>query len=427
MSARALAVVGLFVLGALTAGLVLREAAVRERITIAAGPQSGEAYEVASAIAEVVERYNPELTVEVVETAGSSQNMRLLDEERVQLATVQADTRMGSSARMVARLYPDVFQLVVREDSGIRQVADLVGKSIALPPQGGGQYSSFWFLAEHYDLGADDFQAVPMSAASANWALIDGAVDAIFRVRAAGNPSILQVIESVPTRLVPIKQAAAMQLKRPALEPGAIATGSYRGYPPVPEADLPTVAVQRILIAGRSLDEDIAAKLTSVLFERRRELINLTPLAGFIEPPAPGGGTFIPVHAGAQRFYDRDRPSFFQQNAESLALLLTLAAVMGSGLLRLGSRRRKKRIDLYDKEILQLAVRADETEDPAEIRRYQERLFELAAYVVDDAEVGRISPEGFNFFWFTWSMVSRHLDVRAAALSRSTAEVNRAP
>jgi hypothetical protein len=195
----------------------------------------------------------------------------------------------------------------------------------------------------------------------------------------------------------------------------------------VPEADLPTVAVQRILIAGRSLDEDIAAKLTSVLFERRRELINLTPLAGFIEPPAPGGGTFIPVHLGAQRFYDRDRPSFFQQNAESLALLVTLAAVMGSGLLRLGSRRRKKRIDLYDKEILQLAVRADETEDPAEIRRYQERLFELAAYVVDDAEVGRISPEGFNFFWFTWSMVSRHLDVRAAALSRSTAEVNRAP
>ncbi|MEJ2371101.1 MAG: TAXI family TRAP transporter solute-binding subunit [Gemmatimonadales bacterium] len=417
MSMRALSSVALLVLAAFTAGMALRESTVSQRLTIAAGPDEGEAYALATAIAEVAERHYPRLVVEVVETSGSSENMRLLEEGRVELATVQADTRMGPQARMLALLYPDVFQLIVREDSGIRTVADLVGKRIALPPEDGGQYEAFWFLAEHYELDPADLQAVPMSAASAGWALADGSVDATFRVRAAGNPAILELIEEVPTRLVPIVQAAAMQLKRPALQRGTIPTGSYRGHPPLPESDLPTVAVQRLLIAREDLDDGVVDKVTRVLFERRRELMNLTSLAGFIAPPSIGGGTFIPVHSGAQRFYDRDQPSFIQQNAESLALVVTLAALLFSGLLQLGSRRKKRRIDLYNKEVLQLGARLDRSDDLEDVHRYRVRLFELAAGVVDDAEVGLISPDGFNFFWFTWNMVNGMLEQREAVLS----------
>ena len=420
MSMRALAFFAVLVLAAFAAGMVLRESATTRWVTIAAGPDEGEAYALARAIAEVTERHYPRLVVEVVETSGARENMRLLSEGRVELATVQADTRMGPRARMVAHLYPDVFQLIVREDSEITRFPDLVGKRIALPPQDGGQYASFWFLAEHYELDAADFRAVPMSPASASWALIDGAVDATFRVRAAGNPAILELIEAVPSRIVPIAQASAMQLRRPALEPGTIPIGSYRGHPPLPEADLPTVAVQRLLIASADLDNNVVGRLTRVLFERRRELMNLTALAGFIEPPSMGGGTFIPVHLGAQRFYDRDRPSFFQENAEPLALVVTLAALMISGLLQLGSRRKKRRIDLYNKEVLQLGARIDQSDDLEEVRRCRQRLFELAAGVVDDAEVGLISPDGFNFFWFTWSMVNGRLDRRESVLSGTT-------
>lgn len=416
MSVRALAVVALFVLAALGTGLWLRESVADRHVTIAAGPTEGESYALALAIAEVARRHLHGLTVEVVETAGSEVNMRLLQEGRVELATVQADVHMDPSARMIAILYPDVYQLIVREDSGIDRLADLVGKRVALPPHGSGQYRSFWFLAEHYELEPTDLLAVPMSSASADWALADGAVDAVFRVRAPGNPAILRMIGAAPTRLVPIGQAAAMHIKQPALEPGVIPMGSYQGHPPLPETDLSTVAVHRLLIASERLDDDIAAGLTSVLFERRRELINLTTLAGFISRPSTGGGTFIPVHPGAQRFYDRDRPSFFQENAESIALVVTLGALMFSGLLQLGSRRKKRRIDRYNQEVLQIGVRASEAGNLDEIERCRRRLFELAAGVVDDAEVGLISPDGFNFFWFTWSMVSGRLDRSEAGL-----------
>ena len=56
MSIRALSVLALFVIAALTAGIALRESTGSQRGTIAAGPDDGEAYALATAIAEVAER-----------------------------------------------------------------------------------------------------------------------------------------------------------------------------------------------------------------------------------------------------------------------------------------------------------------------------------------------------------------------------------
>ncbi len=416
MSTRVLSLFALFMLVAFGGGLVLLNGARTHRISVAAGPVTGEAYEMASAIADVFEHHHPRVQIEVLETSGSAENLRLLAQGRVELAAVQADSRPGPEARVVAGLYPDLFQLVVREEAEILDVGDLRGRKIAIPPQESGQTRSFWELVGHYGLGPDDIEALSMSAPAADWALIDGAVDAVFRVRAAGNRSILALTEATAVRLVPIRHAAAIQLRQPAVEPGVIPVGAYRGSPAVPETDLPTVAVQRLLVAAAGVDDELVNRLTAVLFDRRRELVNLTPLAGFITPPEPGGGTFIPIHAGARRFYDRDAPSFLQQNAEPIALFVTMAALLASGLLQLGSRRKKRRIDQYNRAILQLGARARELVGASDLQRSRDELFEIAGHAVDDAEAGRISREGFEFFAFTWRVVDGLLRDREAEL-----------
>ena len=58
---RALSAVALFVLAAFAAGMALRESTVSQRLTIAAGPDEGEAYALANAIGEVAERHYPRL------------------------------------------------------------------------------------------------------------------------------------------------------------------------------------------------------------------------------------------------------------------------------------------------------------------------------------------------------------------------------
>jgi TRAP-type uncharacterized transport system substrate-binding protein len=90
----------------------------------------------------VAERNHPDLKIEVFETRGSLQNAALLDRGAVQLATIQADQASGRNARLIAELYPDTFQIVVRPDSGIDSIDDLPGKRIALQPEKSGEYES---------------------------------------------------------------------------------------------------------------------------------------------------------------------------------------------------------------------------------------------------------------------------------------------
>ena len=113
-----------------------------------------------------------------------------------------------------------------------------------------------------------------------------------------------QLIERADITLVPIEQAPALHLRRSAIQPGRIPRGSYRGYPPLPERDLETASVNRLLVASSDVPPDVIYQITEVLFERRRELSELNTLASLIAAPDITGGTTLPLHDGAAQYYD---------------------------------------------------------------------------------------------------------------------------
>src|SRR5262249_33624000 len=85
------------------------------KITIAAGNRSGESYVLAQALKSVAERRHPDLSIRVRETGGTAENLALLEKGEIDVATAQADVPAGRQARMVAYLYSDTFQLLVRK------------------------------------------------------------------------------------------------------------------------------------------------------------------------------------------------------------------------------------------------------------------------------------------------------------------------
>ncbi len=170
----------LLLLAAGAVGYLVYEDQQTERLVVAAGARSSEGFQLVQAIADVVNVNYPKIHMDVIETGGSLDNSRLMSEGYADLATFQSDASSSTRAQLIADLYPDAYQLIVRRSAGIRSVADLRGKSIALPSKGSAQYTSFWFLARHYGLDESTIQGLPMSNRAAEWALISDAVDAVF-------------------------------------------------------------------------------------------------------------------------------------------------------------------------------------------------------------------------------------------------------
>lgn len=135
------------------------------------------------------------------------------------------------------------------------------GRRIALA-QSGGQFQSFLWLADHFGLHRADFQFVGFTDEAADYAFSRGQADAIFRVRALGNPSIQKLVESGRVRFLLIEHAAAMNIKHPAFEPAVIPEAAYLGSPPVPPQDLATVAQQANSLPSL---EDIWRDLLAIL------------------------------------------------------------------------------------------------------------------------------------------------------------------
>ncbi len=74
----------------------------RVRIAIAGGPAGSESFELASAIARVLQEAVPRLRVDVYETGGTTDDIQLIREARVDMATIQSDAEVDDRVQGVA-------------------------------------------------------------------------------------------------------------------------------------------------------------------------------------------------------------------------------------------------------------------------------------------------------------------------------------
>jgi uncharacterized protein len=206
-------------------------------LTIAAGPARGESYQLARSIAEQLVVCDSRVRLQVLETKGSEQNLELLQAGKVQIASVPVASSVSNSVKLVSYLFDDLFHLVVAEKSGIKQIADLKGKRIAIPPPEDRADDFFWILLKHYRLSRQDVNVRSLTGAAADEAFLTDRVDAIFRSRPAGNQFIQKLVHDGRARIVPIDQAAALKIKYPEFGSAMLPKGVYQGNVATPEQD----------------------------------------------------------------------------------------------------------------------------------------------------------------------------------------------
>lgn len=423
-------VLGILTVGAVGAGVYFTLTnAAPERLVIAAGASTGDSYVISQALKVVVERHYPGIKISVLETAGTSENLRLLEEKKVQLATAQADVPAGDSARSIAVLFKDSFQLGVHKGSGIRSFSDLKGKRIALP-QRGGQAKSFLAVAQHYGLKAKDFVFVGKDDHTSDQAFEKESADAVFRVRALSNNAIVHLANSGRVEFLPIDQAAAMQIRTPAFMPSVIPKGAYSGSPTVPSLDLATISVERTLLTHREIGDEPIRAITTVLVEYRHEvalaipetLAEMRPLLAGVQQPNTTSGLGIAIHPGAKAYYDKDVPTFFQQYADYVGLWLTGFLLFGSWLWegkRWLEKRQKNLADKYNHDLIGLIDRAHAAATEKDLEKIRVELLKVLMDAVRDLDSGKVTNEAFRSFRDIWEIATdavreRHLCLNEA-------------
>ena len=391
-------------------------------LKMAAGLQGGDSYTFSDQIKNLVEKYSDNrICISVLKNPdpqGTEENLEKLNNNEAQLATAQTDIlvmkglpRLRSdkgrtldvnflaslkNAQVVSKLFPDMYQLIVRGDSGIKSVSDLERKRIAMPPEKGGQIKSFAFLMQHYELIAEDQQLVTLVEVGEKDQDLKKAlcekengvykVDAVFQVRAIGNQAIRELLrdEKCKARLVPLDQAAALKTQNFYLEEASIPKGVYRGgknplpddgpdnVPDYQKQKVKTVSVQRLLLAHKDVPKEVIQLLTKILYEHQQDLIKEMPLAANISPPNNLKGIGLPIHEGAQAYYDREKPSWVEQNSGAIQVFLgimgiAIAVIPGLWLLKQRfEQTRKNKADDYIREVTALMNASDCVQTVAE-------------------------------------------------------------
>ena len=208
-----------------------------------------------------------------------------------------------SDLRMIANLYPESIHLVVKKGSGIRSVADLKGKRVALDEPGSGTLINARMVLAAWGVKESDIKPEYIKPNQAGDKLKDGALDAFFFVGGAPAGAIAELASGgTGIELVPLTGAPADQLRRanPYFAVDTIAAGTYKDVPQVQ-----TLAVGAQLVTSAKVPADTVYEITKAMYsDSTQKTLQAGHAKGkFITRQNAVQGVGIPFHPGAERFY----------------------------------------------------------------------------------------------------------------------------
>lgn len=205
--------------------------------------------------------------------------------------------------RLIANLYPESVHVVVKKGSGIKSVADLKGKRVALDEPGSGTLVNARAILAAYGLKEADIKPEYIKPNQAGDKMKDGSLDAFFFTGGAPAGAIAELASSGSgIDVLPIDGAAAEALKKssPFFADDTIAADTYKGV-----GQVKTIAVGAQWVTGDKADTNTVYEITKALFSEpaQKALAAGHAKGKFITKENAVKGAGIPFHPGAEKFY----------------------------------------------------------------------------------------------------------------------------
>jgi TRAP transporter TAXI family solute receptor len=309
------ALAGLLVVLVAAAGLAGCGSGQGQRLSIATGGSGGVYFVYGGGLAEQIGEHldGYQATAEV--TSASVDNMYLIADGKSDLAFALADTAAdavrGSDtfdgekvpAQALARLYNNLTQVATVKGKGIASVEDLRGRRVSVGSPGSGTEVIALRVLEAAGLDPDhDIGRQQLGVGESVQAVKDGALDAFFWSGGVPTSAVTDLATSRELVLLPTDQYVGKLKERYGdfYAAAEIEAGGYEGV----EAPVKVVAVPNYLVVNRSMDPELAYRLTKLLFDQKKALVEAHPAARRLELKTAPEVAPLELHPGAKRYYD---------------------------------------------------------------------------------------------------------------------------
>ncbi|MBA8928433.1 hypothetical protein BC739_005650 [Kutzneria viridogrisea] len=278
-------------------------------VGIAAGEQGGFYLAFGQLLAQQLSAAQPLLHGKALETPASLANIDLLRSGKADMALALTDTARAAvngqdpfrgkvELCALGRVYENYLQLVVRNDSPVRTVADLAGRTISLGANGSGASLTGERIL---DVAGIRLAVRHLALADAVAALESRAVDAVLWSGGVPTPKLAELDTRVGIRLLALDGVL----------PGMRARfGAVYEQVPVPSGgyqfvhEVPTIGVANLLVCLPSLPDEVAAAVVGVLVNRADQLVPQQALGTqFLDVRTLIGTVDVPLHPGAAAAY----------------------------------------------------------------------------------------------------------------------------
>ncbi|MCK9239537.1 TAXI family TRAP transporter solute-binding subunit [Desulfocurvus sp.] len=315
-----------YLVAALCLGLLLGATATTQAqaktafATIGTGGITGVYYPTGGAIARMVndkrDVYGIRATVE--STGGSVFNVNAVVSGDLEFGVVQSDRQYQAvkglaewegkpqeKLRAVFSLHPETVTLVAAEDSGVKDIADLKGKTVNIGNPGSGQLQNSIDALTAAGLNYEtDIKAEQVKAAEAPGLLQDGRIDAFFYT--VGHPNGAMKEATAGARKVRFASITGPGLdtlikEKPYYAKAFVPMSNYESA--VNTEDVATFGVKATFVTSSDVPDEVVYAVTKEVFDNLEEFKKLHPAFAVLTKESMLEGLSAPLHPGAEKYF----------------------------------------------------------------------------------------------------------------------------
>ena len=298
----------------------LVEPAPIKKITIATGRDVGVYYKYALNYKKLLEEEGIDVTI--IETAGSPETLKLLNEKRVDVGFVQSGTATEEDKKQlksIASLYFEPLWLFYRASlDKVEYLSELNGTRISIGEIGSGTTALSKKILAQTDLNIDS-KVFHFNIRDSYEYFKNNQLDAFFTVLSSKSELIQEMLKDKSLNLADIKRAKAFTQYFPFLKEYTIYEGSLDLKKNIPRTDIKLLATTATLVTHKGVDNSLV-RLVTMKLKQNSKKGDIFPSQKYLE---------IPIHKASEKYLlhgdsvlEKIFPYWIASNIDRLKFLL---------------------------------------------------------------------------------------------------------